>query len=156
MLGHETGQIRNDGMDAETGGHAHPQQAAQIAALADALFRVVEGGENDLDPGQELGPGLGRGHRARRPRQQPNAKFGFEIGHDARGLRLRQSAFAGGGRETAKTRDARIELEGEDIFHGIDSWRLGQDARELLAASLPYLKCAQKFSGEGFGGPKAA
>ena len=66
-------------------------------------------------------PDLGRHDGPRRARQKPDAQVGLEVGNDARGLGLRQAAFARGRRKAAEPGDTRIELEGEYVLHGADS-----------------------------------
>ena len=91
--------------------------ATKFAALANAVLRLVESGEDRLHASEKLGACLSRHDGARGPREKPGAQVRLEIGNDARGLGLRETAFPRCRREAAEPGDPRVELEGEDVLH---------------------------------------
>ncbi len=104
----ERGEAGDDIADAEAGRHAHPQQAPKLAALANAVLRLIESGEDRLHASEKLGTCLGWHDRARGSREKPGSQTRLEIGNDARGLGLRETAFTRGRREAAEPCDPRV------------------------------------------------
>jgi hypothetical protein len=86
----ERGPTGDHSANAEARRHAHPQQATNFAALANALFSLIERGEDRLHPCEKRGARLGGHNGARGSRKQPGAEVALEIGDDARGLGLRR------------------------------------------------------------------
>jgi hypothetical protein len=113
----ERGQAGDDIANAEAGRHAHPQQASKLAALANAVLRLIESGEDRLHASEKLGACLGWHNCARGSREKPGSQTRLEIGNDARGLGLRETAFTRCSREAAEPCDTRVELEGEYVLH---------------------------------------
>src|SRR6202045_1076429 len=127
----ERRQARDDGANAEARRHAHSQQATKFAALANAVLRLIKGGEDRLHASEKLGACLGWHDCAGCPREKPGSKVRLEIGDDARGLGLRETAFTRCSREAAKPRDPRVELQSEYVLHIADRHdkRLGEPTR---------------------------
>ena len=117
MASRERGQAGDDSANAEARRHAHPQQATKLAALANAVLSLIERGKDRLHPCEKLGACVGRHDGARGSREQPGSEVHLEIGDDARGLGLRETAFARCSREAAEPCNPGVELEGEYVLH---------------------------------------
>src|ERR1700749_4858015 len=115
----ESGESGNDIADTEARRHAHPDEPAQFTALANTVLCLVQTRQDRLDPRQEFASGLGRHDGARGTRQQAGPKLGFEVGDDARGLRLRQHTSPWGDRKAAEPSNARITAKGEIVLDQI-------------------------------------
>ena len=117
MPSHEGGQAGDGVANAEAGRHAHSQLAAKVTAVTNAVFGLLQRGEDRLHARKEFGAGLGGDDGARGSRQKPPAKIRLEIGDDAGGLGLREAAFARRRRKAAEASDARIKPKREYVFH---------------------------------------
>ena len=56
-------------------------------------------------------------------REKPGSQIRLEIGNEARGLGLRETAFTRCSREAAEPCDTRVELEGEYVLHNTNGIR---------------------------------
>ena len=93
---YEGGEARYHVAYAKARRHAHPKEPAQLAALANAVLRVIERREDRLDPCQKF-PARFRGRDGpSRAREEPHAELLLELGNDTRGLGLGQAALARG------------------------------------------------------------
>ena len=93
MSRRERGQAGDGVTNAKTSRHAHPQQAAKFATLANAMLGLIESGEDGLHARKKLRACLGWHGCALASREKPGSQTRLEIGNDARGLGLRETAF---------------------------------------------------------------